>query len=76
MWPNRKMKQFLFGSRNPCYMFGYSPDPARVFASDAERGGKERAIPPVVTFEAQCDTAKDFFIWIRRNLLKSPDSDE
>jgi hypothetical protein len=29
-----------------------------------------------VTFEAQCDTGKDFFIWIRCNPLKSPDSDE
>jgi hypothetical protein len=27
-----------------------------------------------VTFWAQCDAGKDFFIWIRRNPLKSPDS--
>jgi hypothetical protein len=27
-------------------------------------------------FEQQCDRAKDFFIWIRCNPLKSPDSDE
>jgi hypothetical protein len=27
-----------------------------------------------VTFGAQCDAGKDFFIWIRRNPLKSPDS--
>jgi hypothetical protein len=27
-----------------------------------------------VTFEAQCDRGEDFFIWIRRNPLISPDS--
>jgi len=37
---------------------------------------KKGAGNAVVTFEAQCDTGKDFFIWIRCNPLKSPDSDE
>jgi hypothetical protein len=39
------------------------------------RGARWRgARQAIVAFEAQCGRGKDFFIWIRRNPLISPDS--
>jgi hypothetical protein len=40
------------------------------------RGESGKGEGPRVALRTQCDTGKDFFIWIRRNPLKSPDSDE
>jgi hypothetical protein len=46
------------------------------FAVVEARGESGKGEGPRVALRTQCDTGKDFFIWIRRNPLKSPDSDE
>jgi hypothetical protein len=57
--------KYIYGNQNPCYRFGQLLDRTRALAL---------ARAWVEAFQAQCDRRKDFFIWIRRNPLISPDS--
>jgi hypothetical protein len=65
---NQKKASFLARSQNSCYTSIRSPD--------RPRASRKKAWKRLETFETRCDTGKDFFIWIRCNPLKGPDSDE
>ena len=57
---------FSCGMMKSVLYVSQSPGPGRSVARRQENAA--------VTLETQCDTGTDFFIWIRCNPLKSPDS--
>jgi hypothetical protein len=64
---------FLRPSETYAIFFSFSGSSALSDDAGGEQTARENA---VVTLWTQCDTRRNILIWIRRNPLKSPDSDE
>jgi hypothetical protein len=68
--PRKSGAQFLEKSRNPCYIIEQAPSHLGRQPLAAREGDEIRSGHPAQGLRR----GKDFFIWIRRNPLKSPDS--